>query len=60
MGEEPVKTVKDLSGFDEGHVFPDGSVVVADKDVNGKVIGWHKAAPTPPPQPPTQPTEQQI
>ena len=31
-----------LSGFEDGHQLPDGSVVRNDTDDNGNVIGWHK------------------
>lgn len=35
-------TVKSLSGFDEGTVLPDGSVVRGSYDAQGKLVGWHK------------------
>lgn len=41
------RTVKSLSGYQEGTVLADGSVVVGDYDTNGKLVGWHKQAPAP-------------
>lgn len=38
-------TVKSLSGFDEGTVLPDGSIIKGSYDENGKLIGWHKEMP---------------
>jgi hypothetical protein len=33
------------SGFEDGHVLPDGTVIRHDKDENGNYAGWHKEAP---------------
>lgn len=38
-------TLKDLAGFDEGHVLIDGSIVRGDYDENGVLAGWHKEPP---------------
>jgi hypothetical protein len=35
-------TVKNLSGFDEGTVLPDGSIIKGSYDEQGKLVGWHK------------------
>lgn len=35
-------SVKSLSGFDEGTVLPDGSVIKGSYDAEGKLVGWHK------------------
>lgn len=37
-----VVTVEILSGHPEGYVDANGETIVADKDDNGNVIGWHK------------------
>lgn len=37
-------TVKSLSGFDEGTVLPDGSVIKGSYDEEGNLVGWHKEA----------------
>lgn len=39
------KTVKGLSGFDEGTVLPGGETIKGTYDETGKLIGWHKEAP---------------
>lgn len=39
-------TVESLSGFAEGTVLTDGSIIRGSYDENGKLIGWHKEAPT--------------
>lgn len=44
--QEPTQpTVKSLSGFDEGAVLADGSVIKGDYDDSGVLIGWHKEMP---------------
>jgi hypothetical protein len=39
-------SVKSLSGYDEGQVLSSGEVVKSSYDEQGKLIGWHKVAPT--------------
>lgn len=39
------RTVKNLSGYDEGSVLPDGSVVKGTYDENNNLVGWHKEVP---------------
>lgn len=39
---EVPRTVKQLSGHDDGEKLLDGTTVKGDYDANGNVIGWHK------------------
>jgi hypothetical protein len=38
----PVSDIKQLSGHEEGEQLADGSVVRADRDQAGTLVGWHK------------------